>query len=351
MRNSGVARLKQHSTVEHRGLAFNLQSASLISARLSAAEQPQFLAKDFIVAREGLAFAVVDSAVEDNRVLCFLRYMRAANGWRKFDTAAANAFLTAEFPQYGYYSAHKDVQLHAVHIDAIAQHYRPRLALQEILHYAAPDQVQQDLLALCALYRQAGLPLQHVGVTGSLLLGAQHAASDLDLVFYDRDCFHQARAITQRLIAEGALQALDAATWRLSYDRRSCALPIAEYVWHERRKFNKACINGRKFDLSFVATRSDEPQHSYRKLGIVELRSRVRDARHAFDYPAMLLLEHPQISCCVSYTATYNGQAESGEWVAIRGHLEQDENGACRIVVGSSREAHGEYIKVIRGHD
>ena len=42
-------------------------------------------------------------------------------------------------------------------------------------------------------------------------------------------------------------------------------------------------------------------------------------------------------------------QVETGEWVEIRGMLEEAENGARRIVVGSSREARGEYIKVIDG--
>jgi predicted nucleotidyltransferase len=312
------------------------------------AEQQRFLAKDFVIVKEGLAFAVVDSALEEGLILCFLRYRRAANGWRKVDTAAANALLAAEYPHYLFYSAQKDARLHGVPVAAVTTHLKPRAVLQKLLRRRPADPVQQDLLVLCNLYRHAGLPLQQVGVTGSLLLGAQKAASDIDLVFYNRDCFHQGRKITQHLVSEGALEPLDEAAWRHSYDRRDCALPIDEYVWHERRKFNKACINGRKFDLSLVTESSHEHQRSYRKLGEVELRVRVKDARHAFDYPATLLLEHPEISSCVSFTATYNGQAESGEWVAVRGHLEETDRGTRRIVIGSSREAHGEYIKVIR---
>jgi hypothetical protein len=37
-----------------------------------------------------------------------------------------------------------------------------------------------------------------------------------------------------------------------------------------------------------------------------------------------------------------------GETIEIAGMLEEDEHGNQRIVVGSSREAQGEYIKVIR---
>jgi hypothetical protein len=73
----------------------------------------------------------------------------------------------------------------------------------------------------------------------------------------------------------------------------------------------------------------------------------VDDAR-AFDYPAEFKIDHKEISSIVSFTATYTGQAVSGEVVEVSGVLEQSEQGVKRIVVGSSREAHGEYIKVIQ---
>jgi predicted nucleotidyltransferase len=310
----------------------------------------RFFAKDFILTGEGLAFAVVDSTPEEGRVLCFLRYVREAGIWRKIETGVANTLLTSEYPHYFYYSAQKDAHLHAVPSAAVAHHYRPRERLQNLLQQIVLDPVQQDLAALCRLYRQAGLPLTQFGVTGSLLIGAQHADSDIDLVIYDRDCFRQARTVTKQLLKNGALQHLDAAAWRDAYDRRCCALSLDEYIWHERRKYNKACINGRKFDLSFVAGQAPELPRRYRKLGKVALQARVKDARYAFDYPATLLLEHPEITACVSYTATYNGQAEHGEWVSVRGLLEESECGERRIVVGSSREAHGEYIKVVATH-
>jgi predicted nucleotidyltransferase len=310
----------------------------------------RFVAKDFIVAGGGLAFAVVDSALEDDRVLCFLRYVRQAQGWRKIATGTANALLSSAYPHYLHYSVPKDAHLHAVPVTAITHHYRPRERLHNLLLQSAPDAVQQDLAALCGLFRQAGLPLTRFGVTGSLLIGAQHADSDIDLVVYERNCFRQARAVTRQLLQSGALQQLDAAAWQEAYGRRGCALSLDEYVWHERRKYNKAAINGRKFDLSFVAEHTSEAPQNYRKRGRLALQARVKDARYAFDYPATLLLEHPEITACVSYTATYNGQAETGEWVSIRGLLEEAENGARRIVVGSNREAHGEYIKVIQDY-
>lgn len=310
----------------------------------------QFLTKDFISTAEGLAFALVDHVLEEDRVLCFLRYVREAESWRKLDTATANALLGTNYPQYLYYSALKDTYLHAVPLTDIKHHYRPLERLQTLLQQTDYDPVEKDLRALCRILNDAGLPLSQFGITGSLLIGAQHTDSDLDLVVYDRDFFHSARNVLRQLLAAGALQDLDDATWQETFARRGCALSLEEYTWHEQRKYNKACINGRKFDLSFVSDSAPEPHPSYRKLGPIEVTARVKDAIYAFDYPAMLLLEHPEIDACVSFTATYTGQAESGEWINVRGQLEETNNGVRRIIVGSSREAHNEYIKVVQDY-
>ena len=68
---------------------------------------------------------------------------------------------------------------------------------------------------------------------------------------------------------------------------------------------------------------------------------------YAFDYPAEFKLDHEEITHVVCFTATYTGQAIKGELIEIAGQVEQASDGLKRIVVGSSREALGEYIKVI----
>ena len=65
--------------------------------------------------------------------------------------------------------------------------------------------------------------------------------------------------------------------------------------------------------------------------------------------PAEFKIAHDEFDAIVSFTATYTGQAVKGEIVEVSGVVEQSQQGVKRIVVGSSREAHGEYIKVIRG--
>lgn len=304
-----------------------------------------YLAKDFIETAEGLVFAVVEHGIEQGRVLCFLRYRRSSNGWQKQSTRQADDLLSRDHPEYLYYCPMRDVRLHAVPEERVIKHYQPRQRLNELLSAAWLDPVEQDLLRLSNLYQSHGLDVKQMGVTGSLLIGAQGKSSDIDLVFYDRDLFHQARAINRELIQAGLLHELDLRHWQESFRRRDCHIDFYDYVWHEQRKFNKALVNDRKFDLNFIDPESVATE-TYRKCGEILLRCIVTDDSRAFDYPALFKCNEPTIDEIAVFTATYTGQAQVGEEIEVCGLLEESPSGLKRIIVGSSREAEGEYIKV-----
>lgn len=314
-----------------------------------------FYPKDFIETEEGLCFAVVQFGLErydgKEKVLCFLRYIKREGEthlcWHKVTTDTANAFLERHFPGYLYHSSVLDAHLHAVDTSRILHHHQPKQRLQQILLKPGRDQVEQDLCDLCGLLEASGLDLRQTGVTGSLLIGAQNYTSDIDLVIYDRDLFHRARKTVGELIDQKKLNALDAQGWEASYARRSSSLSLEDYVKHEQRKFNKALINGRKFDLNLVLEETANDPASYKKCGGVIVHCKITDDWCSFDYPSIYSIDHEEISTVVCFTATYTGQAKTGETVEIAGLLEQADDGGKRIVVGSTREAHGEYIKVI----
>lgn len=309
-----------------------------------------FLAKDFIQTREGLVFAVVETGLEQGRVLCFLRYVNKSGQWVKVDTEQANRLLADQFPQYRYFSPSKDVFLHAVSLDDVCHHYQPRRRLREIINVAKPNSsVIKDLIGLVGVLEAQGLPVSQLGVTGSILLGCHNSASDMDVVIYDRATFMTAREIISSFHKAG-IAPLTVEAWQASFKRRACELTFAEYCWHERRKFNKGLFAGRKFDISYVAENVEEYPVRYKKQGAVKLTATIVKSDKAFDHPAIFVIDHPEIKEICCYTPTYTGQAEKGERVTVSGFLEQDEKGQKRIVVGSSREAAGEYLKVI-SHD
>ncbi len=307
-----------------------------------------FLAKDFIETAEGLLFAVVAAGVEDGRVLCFLRYQHRDGCWRKLDSDTANQYLSLQHPEYLHYSPVLDAALHGVELQRIVRHYQPRQVLQQLLAMEPADAVIADMQQLCHLLSEHRLTMANVGVTGSLLVGMQKHSSDIDLVFYDRELFHRARLIVQDLIAHNRCQALSDEDWLSAYQRRACDFPLDDYIWHEQRKYNKAMINQRKFDLSLVVPVAESTGNGGRKLGFSTIEATVSDDDCGFDYPARFAIDHAEIAEIICFTATYCGQAQRGERVAAAGQVEVDADGCRRIVVGSSREAIGEYIRVLR---
>ncbi len=305
-----------------------------------------YRAKDFIVTEEGLAFAVVDNRVEEDKVLCFLRYVLENGTWRKLSTETANARLQAHSPEYLHYSQVLDAQLHAVPQTNVVQHFKPERRLQALLKQADADEVIKDLQVFCRLLQDEGVQLENIGVTGSLIIGAQHADSDLDLVFYDRKVFQQTRSVLADLIKQNKCQGLREQDWEQSWQRRDCELSLEEYIWHEQRKFNKVMINGRKVDLSLLIEEAPETE-IYSKRGPVAIRVQVTDDSQGFDYPARFNIQHPEMTEIVCFSATYTGQAKAGEWVDVSGLLEASADGRQRIIVGSTREARGEFIRVV----
>lgn len=308
-----------------------------------------YQARDFIQTPEGLIFAVVDGQPEADRVLCWLRYATVDGVPRKLRTSAAQAYLAEHAPTYAYTSARLATPLHGVPIARISRHHRPRSRVRELLAAEPRDAIEAKAVRLLRLLGGLGLDLDAVGLTGSLLIEAQNPASDLDLVIYGREAFFQARALIRRAMADGTLDVLDAEDWREAYERRGCALGFEEYLWHERRKFNKGMIDGTKFDITLIGKDFPVESGPVRKLGMMVVRARVLDARYAYDHPAIYQLDHPGITQARAFTQTYAGQAETGETVEISGVLEETTAGSRYLVVGTSREAPGEYIKVLPG--
>ncbi|TSA40382.1 MAG: hypothetical protein D4R63_06375 [Methylococcaceae bacterium] len=308
-----------------------------------------FSAKDFIETDEGLLFALIPAAPEQNKLLCFLRYVKEPTfGWKKYPTQQANRFLQSHYPEYLYYSAQLDAQVHAVPSAKVIKHYQPKPSLQRLVQRAPCDQVEADVHTLCALLQATGIELSLLGITGSILVGVHNAASDIDLVCYGRTIFQQVRVQVAQLITEERLSALSAQDWLDAYTRRSTSLCLSDYIWHEQRKINKAVVNNRKFDLNLLVEKPRDLGLGYKKIRTVCLQAQVINDDYAFDNPAEWLIASAEISVVICFTATYTGQARAGEWIEVAGVVEENAHGNQRIVVGSTREAEGEYIKVLR---
>ncbi len=307
-------------------------------------------AKDYLVVKEGLYFAVVSDSIESGRALTWLRYMRDRTGMHKLDTQTAAAMISEQYPQYLFHSEVADIDLHGVPQTDIQYVLKPQQAVQHLLALAEPDNKQLDAIKLIKLLADNGIPVKYLGITGSLLLNAHTDQSDIDLLVYDRRHFHETRAILTELVASGELKPLALDDWRDAYVRRDCSFSFEDYLWHEQRKHNKCIVGDSRVDISMILQQDEALalSETAQKLGHETLIAEVLDDNNGFDYPARYSVKHESIDEILVYTATYIGQARAGEMVEASGIVEQIASGMKRLIIGTSREAQGEYLKVIQ---
>ena len=305
--------------------------------------------RDFVEC-DGL-LAAVTSVVHPEGPTVTPRYLRLGDGLRKLDAVQGRAWVVARHPDWLVDSSLLGVEVVLVPVGAIERVHRPESRLAALLASAGPHPFERRAAAVARALMEQGVSAARLGVTGSLLVGAATTASDMDLVAYGRAAFAAARSALAALQAAGRWHGLEEADWRVAWERRGAPGDFATYVWHEARKGTKALADGVRVDLSLLqdAHEGMAERPPYRKLGRCDIEATVRDASAGFDYPARFGVAHPELEEVVSYTATYAGQAEAGEHILASGWLEEDREGRRRLLVGTSREAVGEWLMVQRG--
>ena len=294
--------------------------------------------RDFFETVDGWIFAVADYNHPDG-LRSMLRYVpdergeREANGkrYRKLDFDPAFEFLRKERPIYV-----RD--LHTVPESDVLRLYQPSAGLQAV---ADRDPRVRKIATILA---EAGVPRTEMGITGSMLIGLNGPTSDIDFVVYG-PWWWKARDIINAAKAGDEIQDLDLATWQKIYKKRKPETGFDEFMLHEKRKGNRGMVDGTYFDLLFTRDWSQiEPQMKGKQLGPRKIVATVTDARFAFDSPAIFRLDDDEVAEIFCYSHTYAGQAREGEVVEAQGVLEETAAG-LRLVVGTTREAKGEWIR------
>lgn len=305
--------------------------------------------KDYIYTDEGLYFAVVSDHVENNRLLAFLRYRETSSGLEKVETSEAVTYIRQHHPEFHYHSEYADVDLHGIPVECISNIYRPEDTVAHLFSMTKFDSKQQDALYMINLLVDAGIKQSCLGITGSLMLGTHSQQSDIDIVVYGRENFFAVREVVKQRMISGVLGTLEKEQWEDAYQRRQCELDFEEYCQYEMKKYNKCLSGSSKVDISMVPLDDEKLKEfgPYKKHGKEKIISRVADAAYAYDFPARYYVDDKRIDEVVTYTATYVGQADVNDCIEAVGYIEEDCRGKRRLVVGTSREAVGEYIKVI----
>ena len=293
--------------------------------------------RDFIEDLDGWIYAVSTYDNADS-VGCVLRYVPDSTGERvdssgrryaKYDFEEAYALIARHKPRYV-------GLLHRIPYGDINRVFKPEL---EIPHIASKHPRVQKLVD------HFNLPEGAIGCTGSLLCGLENESSDIDLVVYGEHWF-VAQDLVHQGILKGIIEGLSPVMWRKVYEKRKPDIPFEQFVLHEERKWNRGQIEGTYFDILY--TRSYDnlagvPGDKGSVIGPMTIEAEVTNASLAFDNPALYIVDHESVSRVLSFTHTYSGQALEGEIIEARGICEQHGNERW-LVVGTTREARGEYI-------
>ncbi len=294
--------------------------------------------RDFFQTRQGWIFAVSDYS-HPKGIRSLLRYVpdpegeREAGGrrYKKMDFDDAYRFLRSEHPDWV-------ADLHQVPPEEVERIFSPS---QTLVTVAQADPRVKKIVDILA---GRGVPMEQMGITGSMLVGLQGPSSDIDFVAYGSSWW-QAREILAGAKSRGEIDDLDEETWKKIYLKRNPETSFEEFMLHETRKGNRGMVQGTYFDLLFTRDWDQiHPQPIGRPAGAARIEARVTNADFSFDSPAIYRLNHPEVKEIFCYSHTYAGQALPGESIEAKGVLEETENG-LRLVVGTTREARGEWIR------
>ncbi len=350
----------------------------------------QVRTRDFIYTSDDMYFASTNYIHPEDRVICFLRYIPDPEGdrekdgkrYRKVGSDEAYTYLRENYPDYLFFSDVTNVEMMGVPLDKVVRVIKPEnrlLGLKKTFDEGGevknPELIAKLMDVADFFHFMADIPYDHLGISGSILPGLQKSdVSDLDFVVYGLDNHRRAiQAFKEHRGKEVYIEEVDKHItvegitndyWDFVYDKRMYdeSLTKEEFRWYENRKANRGTINGTLFDI--LATKDyDEIEGTwgdtvYEPQGISKIECDIVSALGAFDNPSLYTIENVKVldgvdfplTEVVSFTHTYAGEVVDGEHVIAKGKVEKviinGEDSHYRIVVGTTREAIDEYLKL-----
>ena len=293
--------------------------------------------RDFIITDDDWIFAAADYCHEEG-IRSVLRYVPDPKGtrgtdkkYRKLDFDDAFSFMKQTRPEWV-----KDV--HIVPYERVKQVLYPNERIPALVQ--ENPKVREIVKAL-----EKDIPLDKMGVTGSLLPGLEIESSDIDFVVYGKSWFKARDIIAQAKKENTSITEISDEMWHDIYKKRIPEISFDEFLIHELRKGNRGMVDGTYFDLLYVRDWEDiKPFKRGVDIGHTTIEATVTNADFSFDSPAIFKVDHPEISYVLSYTHTYAGQALAGERIEASGMVESVGD-IKRLVVGTKREPKGEWIR------
>lgn len=350
----------------------------------------QVRTRDFIYTSDDLYFASTNYLHPEDKINSFLRYIPDPNGdrekngkrYRKVGSKEAYTYLRENHPDYLYFCDVTNVEMMGVPLDKVEKIIKPENRLMGLKktfesggNVKNPKLIKKLMDIADFFHYMADIPYENLGISGSILPGLQKEnSSDLDFVVYGLDNHRRAIAafkenrgkevyikdVDKYITVEGITDDY----WDFVYNKRMSdeSLTKEEFKWYENRKANRGTIDGTLFDILATKDYSEITgvwgDTVYEPQGIVQIECDIVSALGAYDNPSLYTIENVKLidgvdfdlSEVVSFTHTYAGEVIDGEHVVAKGKVEKvivnGETSHYRLVVGTTREAVDEYLKL-----
>ena len=350
----------------------------------------QVRTRDFIYTSDDLYFASTNYLHPEDKINSFLRYIPDPNGdrekngkrYRKVGSKEAYTYLRENHPDYLYFCDVTNVEMMGVPLDKVEKIIKPENRLMGLKktfesgeNVKNPKLIKKLMDIADFFHYMADIPYENLGISGSILPGLQKEnSSDLDFVVYGLDNHRRAIAafkenrgkevyikdVDKYITVEGITDDY----WDFVYNKRMSdeSLTKEEFKWYENRKANRGTIDGTLFDILATKDYSEITgvwgDTVYEPQGIAQIECDIVSALGAYDNPSLYTIENVKLidgvdfdlSEVVSFTHTYAGEVIDGEHVVAKGKVEKviinGETSHYRLVVGTTREAVDEYLKL-----
>jgi predicted nucleotidyltransferase len=288
---------------------------------------------DFLETVEGLIFDVKGVCHPPDRVISFVRYIPDVEGERErdgkryrkvYELGERFGFLRERFPKYVYVDPVFHRELQGVRHEDIARVYNPEERLKEILENPR-DEMEENAADLIEVL---GIPVEKMGVSGSILVGLHTVDSDLDIMVYGEEWCRKVYTTLKRLRDDGVVQPFDVeearekALFRWGSDDETL-------VELERKKVMHGSFKGKEYFFRFL--KEEEVPYGdvvYWPLHKATITAEITDDSETIFTPCVYGVDkcsEAGVTRLVSVRGRFCEQASRGDVVIARGTLEKVE--------------------------